>query len=35
MADAYTAGRNVVVILDDAQLMDSEASGSHPSPVQL
>ncbi len=25
MADAYTTGRNVVVILDDAQLMDSEA----------
>jgi general secretion pathway protein A len=25
MADAYTAGRNVVVLLDDAQLMDSEA----------
>ncbi len=25
MADAYTAGRNVVILLDDAQLMDSEA----------
>lgn len=25
MADAYIAGRNVVVLLDDAQLMDSEA----------
>ena len=25
MADAYTAGRNVVVLLDDAQLMHSEA----------
>ncbi len=25
MADAYTTGRNVVVILDDAQLMNSEA----------
>jgi len=25
MADAYTAGRNVVVLLDDAQLMTSEA----------
>ncbi len=25
MANAYTAGRNVIVILDDAQLMDSEA----------
>jgi general secretion pathway protein A len=25
MADAYTAGRNVVILLDDAQLMESEA----------
>ncbi|NPV87108.1 MAG: AAA family ATPase [Anaerolineae bacterium] len=25
MADAFTAGRNVVVLLDDAQLMESEA----------
>src|SRR5450759_5654611 len=25
MADAYTAGRNVVILLDDAQLMNSEA----------
>ena len=25
MADAYTASHNVVVLLDDAQLMDSEA----------
>lgn len=25
MADAYTAGRNVVIMLDDAQLMESEA----------
>ena len=25
MADAYTAGRNVVIILDDAQFMHSEA----------
>jgi general secretion pathway protein A len=25
MADAYTTGRNVVIILDDAQLMHSEA----------
>jgi general secretion pathway protein A len=25
MADAYTAGRNVIVLLDDAQLMESEA----------
>jgi general secretion pathway protein A len=25
MADAYTAGRNVVILLDDAQLMDAEA----------
>lgn len=25
MADAYIAGRNVIVLLDDAQLMDSEA----------
>ena len=25
MADSYTAGRNVIVLLDDAQLMESEA----------
>jgi type II secretory pathway predicted ATPase ExeA len=25
MADTYTAGRNVVILLDDAQLMDAEA----------
>ena len=35
MANAYTTGRNVIVILDDAQLMDSEALEVHPPPVQL
>ena len=25
MADAYTAGKNAVILLDDAQLMNSEA----------
>ena len=33
MADAYTAGQNVVILLDDAQLMDARSPGSDPPPV--